>query len=75
MKYINTLKHTLILCLSVALLPLAAWAEDWTDVDPMDWLPKAAEVDAQKASSLNQLKRYLNPRRALGNNSSAGWII
>ena len=54
MKYMSTLKYTLILCLGVALLPLAAWAEDWTDVDPMDWLPKAEEADAQKATTNDQ---------------------
>ena len=51
MKYMNTFKYILILCLSVALLPLSAWAEDWTNVDPMTWLPKPEEADAAKATT------------------------
>jgi hypothetical protein len=45
MKYINTLKYILIICLTAALLPLAAWAADeyeWPA--PENWLPSADEA-------------------------------
>ena len=49
MKHINVVKHVLVLWLSVALLPLAAWAGEEMP-DPKTYMPTTREIMKQKAS-------------------------